>query len=336
MSDAATHPDWDQCSNEIHCPLCDYSLRGVTLPRCPECGYQFDWRDLLEPERRRHLYLFEQHPRRNFLAFFRTLMAGWEPARFWRGVLPSHTIRRGRLLMYGLLIQLFCLTGAVLLCADDVLHDMRETNRRRQAFVNHLNKSSPLKVSVWLIAMNSRNPDHLFTSVQDIADFQIPGTFTEAGVKRLEKHEQLYGVAMVAVLPLIWFPLTYLSLRVFRWSMRSRKIVGRQVLRCVVYSGDAMFLLGLLFWMFGVYELAVHFGTNTVNVRGEFGIVWVLGFASAILLIHMIWRLYRAYRIYLRFPHALATVASSQVMVIMTVVIVASTLWTWMMAIRAG
>lgn len=36
-------PDWSTIGREIHCPLCEYNLRGLSEPRCPECGYQFEW-----------------------------------------------------------------------------------------------------------------------------------------------------------------------------------------------------------------------------------------------------------------------------------------------------
>src|SRR5882724_6811288 len=29
-------PDWAASSDEIECPMCDYNLRGLTEPRCPE------------------------------------------------------------------------------------------------------------------------------------------------------------------------------------------------------------------------------------------------------------------------------------------------------------
>lgn len=31
---------------DLHCPECRYNLRGLTVPRCPECGYTFTWDDL--------------------------------------------------------------------------------------------------------------------------------------------------------------------------------------------------------------------------------------------------------------------------------------------------
>src|SRR4051794_13009935 len=66
-------------SDPLPCPLCDYDLRGLTEPRCPECGYWFDWSDLIDPTKRRHPYLFEHHSRRNVWSFFRTMLGGLRP-----------------------------------------------------------------------------------------------------------------------------------------------------------------------------------------------------------------------------------------------------------------
>ena len=45
MSDTTSSPaiaiDWSTITENIECPLCLYNLRGLTEPRCPECGYQF-------------------------------------------------------------------------------------------------------------------------------------------------------------------------------------------------------------------------------------------------------------------------------------------------------
>lgn len=35
-----------QPPGEYFCPQCKYDLRSVSEPRCPECGFRFDWRAL--------------------------------------------------------------------------------------------------------------------------------------------------------------------------------------------------------------------------------------------------------------------------------------------------
>src|SRR5258705_8474331 len=71
------------------CPLCNYNLRGLTQPRCPECGFTFDWSEILDITRRKHPYLFEHHPERNLWSFFKTLFGGANPRRFWRALHPA-------------------------------------------------------------------------------------------------------------------------------------------------------------------------------------------------------------------------------------------------------
>jgi hypothetical protein len=73
----------DVQAENVRCPLCDYDLRGLTEPRCPECGYQFAWADLTDPARQLHPYLFEHHPRHNLRSFVRTMARAMRPRRFW-------------------------------------------------------------------------------------------------------------------------------------------------------------------------------------------------------------------------------------------------------------
>src|SRR5271156_6201527 len=92
-------PDWGSITRDIVCPLCDYNLRGLSEPRCPECGYRFAWPHLLNPERWQHPFLFEHQPRRNTWSFFRTFGAGFFPRNFWSVLNASHPPRPGRLFL---------------------------------------------------------------------------------------------------------------------------------------------------------------------------------------------------------------------------------------------
>lgn len=93
-------PDWAAIREEIDCPLCGYNLRGLSEPLCPECGYRFDWPDLLDPTRRRHPWLFEHHPTHNVWSFFKTLVRNFRPGRFWKELHPGQPSRPGRLVIY--------------------------------------------------------------------------------------------------------------------------------------------------------------------------------------------------------------------------------------------
>src|SRR5687768_3906637 len=82
---------------DVPCPMCDYNLRGLIEPRCPECGYTFLWIDLLDPRRRLHSYVFEHHPERNLWSFVRTIQGSFRPSAFWRTLQPTQPSRTQRL-----------------------------------------------------------------------------------------------------------------------------------------------------------------------------------------------------------------------------------------------
>lgn len=93
-------PDWPAIAEEIACPLCEYNLRGLAEPRCPECGFRFTWPEVLDPARRKHPYLFEHHREANLRSFWRTLAAGRRPKTFWTELNPAQRVHPGRLLLY--------------------------------------------------------------------------------------------------------------------------------------------------------------------------------------------------------------------------------------------
>src|ERR1700675_2701657 len=95
-----TSPDWANLSSEIHCPLCNYNLRGLVEPRCPECGHRSTWKELADGGNLPHPYLFEQHPEANVRSFFRTLLHSLEPISFWLRLKPAHKPNPKRLLIY--------------------------------------------------------------------------------------------------------------------------------------------------------------------------------------------------------------------------------------------
>src|SRR5689334_22819484 len=106
-------PDWTQVDESVLCPLCEYELRGLSDPRCPECGYRFAWPELLDPTLRRHEYLFEHHGRHNIWSFWRTLIGGLKPRKFWRSVYPTQPSHPIRLIIYWLLAVSVLLVSAV-------------------------------------------------------------------------------------------------------------------------------------------------------------------------------------------------------------------------------
>ncbi len=101
QSEHGIAPNWSTDAEEVLCPLCEYNLRGLTEARCPECGATYRWRELLNPDLRRQLDLFEV--RRGPRAFFHTLKQTFWAERFWQGMHPRQPVHGERLMRYLLL-----------------------------------------------------------------------------------------------------------------------------------------------------------------------------------------------------------------------------------------
>jgi hypothetical protein len=113
VAQGSSSPD-PQSAVELVCPLCEYSLRGLTEPRCPECGYRFDWEELRQTQGQKHPYLFEQQTTRHLRAFWKTAVGGWLAARFWKALKPGHRSYPRRLWNYFGMVMLVVIAGEAL------------------------------------------------------------------------------------------------------------------------------------------------------------------------------------------------------------------------------
>ena len=105
-------PDWNAIGAEILCPLCEYNLRGLAEPRCPECGYQFVWSEILTAQQHQHPYLFEHGRGRRGETLRRTLVAGLFPETFWRELKPVQIPHVRWLWIYFAVVMLVGLAAA--------------------------------------------------------------------------------------------------------------------------------------------------------------------------------------------------------------------------------
>ncbi len=94
-------PNWSAIEFDLLCSRCDYNLRTLTLPRCPECGLTFDWVEAIESTRRHSVILFEHawrvRPIRSWLA---TTWACLWPTSFWQRVSIHERVRVSPLLFF--------------------------------------------------------------------------------------------------------------------------------------------------------------------------------------------------------------------------------------------
>lgn len=86
----------------LHCPLCDYNLHGLPGPRCPECGYAFDWDELRIAIREKKSWFLEHAKRRLMWSFVRTAALTYLPRRLWTKVNAGHRSAPGRLAVFAI------------------------------------------------------------------------------------------------------------------------------------------------------------------------------------------------------------------------------------------
>jgi hypothetical protein len=323
-ADADAPPDWGATTEPVCCPLCDYDLRGLAQSRCPECGYRFTWPEVLDPNRRAHPYLFEHHPYRSPWAFFRTLFGGLRPTHFWTSLLPSQPGRPRRLVAYWLLAAMPLCLAYVGSSAQRAWLYARE-RRQERAVTQGFAASNP----AFAAQMVSQ-----FGSVDAYLDeyYALPPSPTFfRNLFRWHYWGDPRPFDKLALALFTWPWLTALALMVFRISMRRARIRPVHVLRCVLYSADAVLGAGLVTLLF----LALQAYNAQPMVRGRFPDVLApppfflshprdnataaMYFGCVAAVLFLAYRLTAAYRHYLRFDRPVATVLASQVIVLLVV-----------------
>ncbi len=269
---------------DLSCPLCEYSLRGLVEPRCPECGFAFTWAELAAADRGRHPWLFEHGRRPSLPRLARTWRRNRWPWRFWRDVTPANPVNLRRLLAYWIIVG--GLASAALL--------------------------APLPHGVWQ-TWNGSTPGSFN---------QLTGQFGPSDVDFLAQCDRTraavvgdpFSPAVIGppLLVLAWPWLTAAALTVFRLSMRRARIEPGHVLRLAVYGCD----LGLGVWLAVLLAVPVSFYPRFWggSVHGE--PLAYLALACGVLATV---RLAVGGRRYLRVHGPLATAVASQVLVVLFV-----------------
>jgi hypothetical protein len=300
-------PSWDRITEDIRCPLCDYNLRGLPEPRCPECGFRFEWPDLLDPARRIHPFVFEHHPERGAWSFTRTLWAGLNPTKFWRSLHPAQPARPRRLVAYLILVA----SGLLAVNAVHVGTQIVGTASGLRGFRGMLQArlANPDTGPKLAQALKTR-----YGSVSAGLDAMAPPVLSAAFAKELVaalRRDQL--ISLLSAVYLLWAPLTLAALLVFRWSMRKARIGPVHVLRCTVYSFDVTVWVSLAYALVATVMAAT---TMSFTIARDLFDLWVVSVGCALL--WMTYRLYVAYKVYLQFDRPFATALASQTIVLLT------------------
>lgn len=285
----AAAPNWTQITTEPQCPLCEYMLRGLNVARCPECGFRFNWPEVLDTTPRKHPYLFEHHPERNVWSFFKTVFGVMRPRRFWSQMQPDQSGSSRRLLIYWI-FGLLTFAVAYLLIPTIQISIMIALNRNLGYNKHGKFPEPPFWEELW------RHTSRGWTDPQTFVALSVP----------------LFIVA-------IWPWITYVALQVFGILMRKARVKPFHVSRCVIYSLDAMLpacllIVATLFDM-GRYVPIFVLGRR---ISMPFFDTIVLGFAALAILLQT-YRLGVAYRRYLRIDQAPLVVISSQLIALLIV-----------------
>jgi hypothetical protein len=196
MADASAPSALD---DKLLCPLCDYDLRGQIEPRCPECGYRFDWEELRDPTRRLHPYLFEHHPEGNTRALLRTFLVSQRPTRFWRELFPTQRPDRRRLMIYWIVTAVALAVLPFLLCLTVATYQIDSHYRQlRSPGGAHWNQP-PTQAQI---------------------DFWMPILPNPRVVLHALRTRFMRPITLIACWMIAWPWLTLASLMVFQASMR--------------------------------------------------------------------------------------------------------------------
>lgn len=306
----ANQPDWSSQAEKVPCPLCDYDLRGLIDPRCPECGYQFEWPDLLDPARRLHPFLFEHHPRRNYWSFLKTsAAASRRPTKFWSSLLPSQPSVLRRLIGYWLVHSILMLILFAAMFSKRVYDIYNVTLVQRAA----------LRSSIQRYPVEYQLEIQQAGSIQEFIDQQWPlPPHWEFFQRAIKWDDQPYELLLSWIAVLIAWPwLSAAALMLYRASMRQSQIRPSHVLRCTIYSnGVSVLIIGVLVYL---ALDALSFRLPAIEDLLTWRRVGRIALLTMGLL--LVYRLSRAYRHYLQFRQATIAVSLSQIVVVLVVVL---------------
>jgi hypothetical protein len=288
-------PDWSDPANELACPLCEYNLRGLIEPRCPECGFSFRWAELIDGQRNNNHYLFEHQNKRNIWSFWKTYWRDCRPRQFWTEVNPAQPVMLRRLVIYWVLA---CFVPFL------VLEIPQTPNIWRLADFNNFQRSFFLATTPSTVGLALPPPKWVNTT------YPLPWTFAffnefwaQTGPRSWDRNSIGPGVIVV-----LWPILSLATLMIFRVSMRQAKISVPHVLRCVLYGCDFGTLIFVVSAFGGPHEDWSHDDRRLAIITGVCTVVatYRIGFA---------------YSRYLRFHRPWATVIASQAIVFLVLFI---------------
>ena len=314
----------EDAAAELACPLCEYDLRSLIEPRCPECGYRFTWEEIRDPTRRLHPYLFEHHPERSAWSFVRTLLGGLRPRRFWRQLKPQQPANPRRLALYWVLVLAIVLPGLLAMCVT-VAVQMDAHHRRSRVLIAKLwlAPGREQELTRWegelFRAFGTRTIHEYFQS-------HLPLFPSGWFVWRLVHHAYPRFVLTSLVLVALWPVATVMGMRLMLWvSVRRARVRPIHLARCAVHAADIgawyFLALGIVAALLAAEGLAGGYSAY-LPTPGSNGFRLLIGSNVALLVAFPVacYRLIIASRTYLRLPHAGVVVVLTQLVIVLVMI----------------
>lgn len=267
------------------CPRCDYDLSGETESwkrqcplegRCPECGLDIAWHDLLSPTHQRPKWSFEHAHTRRLRAFLGTIARSVMPWNLARSLKMHHEFRPVRLgvLVAGTVLVLYLSLVAFALpqVANDLLWAF---SSQTPPPVDVLGL---LRFTAWPISIDPYRPTRASNPV------------------------------LFAPLPLIWGALVTILFAVIPITIRRHRVSPRHFVRMGAYCTVGVMSLAaseqLILALDGLHWTQYHFtGRHTAMMNWlPYAIVEWMQAATIVWMILFWWC---AFRFYMRLPHAL-------------------------------
>jgi hypothetical protein len=305
-------PDWNSVAREVLCPLCGYNLRGLSDPRCPECGHRSTWQSLQQGDSLPHPYLFEMHPESNAGSFTRTLLHSQEPISFWLKLKPAHKPNLRRLILYWALVEMIVIVSLLILPVLAMVHLSTTIESERARLLASAN-AWPAPQRGAIIRMYGSVQSYVNARYPDISLKMLPGV---AGRVLLSRE-----VLSLLALSLAWPWLSAGLVLAFREALQSARIRAVHVLRAAIYSADVLILsvpIALLFiyWPSQVSRGSRYWLYLYISPRVDPDMMLFFAVLSLLLMTRMI----LAMRLYLRLPRAIWLAVISQLFVLLLLV----------------
>lgn len=267
------------------CPRCGYDQSGVIATwndscpvqgLCSECGYQFDWAWVLDPNRWIPDWSFESAHERSLRRALGTALRIFLPRTLWTGLRMEHPFYPNRMLL--LSVATSALVGAALLALLFPIANVTWTYR----YVFR-GGESPL-YSAW----------------------QLLRVATGLNSRSWIAPNRMFGLTPVAVLPPLWFILVPFTFRLLPFTLRKCRVRAQHIARVVVYEAPSF--LAIVFVTSIVLPFAVGVARTLVGgpslwrSQGPFSLRLVL--LIVLLGVWSFWWWRAACRDYLKLPHA--------------------------------